>query len=80
MHGCSDPFWPDGLNLNLTRNHILAAVKELDSFGEDTTQIYIPPQVADWLMIAAGKHFEKRYERLKVSHKLVVEGEEISLF
>ena len=22
-HGCQDPFWPDGVNLNLTRNHIL---------------------------------------------------------
>jgi hypothetical protein len=21
-HGCTDPFWPDGMNLNLVRNHI----------------------------------------------------------
>ena len=21
--GCSDPFWPDGVNMNLTRNHII---------------------------------------------------------
>lgn len=23
QHGCSDPFWPDGVNLNLIRNHII---------------------------------------------------------
>ena len=22
-HGCSDPFWEDGMNLNLVRNHII---------------------------------------------------------
>ena len=21
--GCNDPFWPDGVNMNLTRNHII---------------------------------------------------------
>lgn len=23
QNGCSDPFWPDGVNMNLTRNHII---------------------------------------------------------
>ena len=23
QNGCNDPFWPDGRNMNLTRNHIL---------------------------------------------------------
>ena len=23
-NGCNDPFWPDGCNLNLTRNHIIS--------------------------------------------------------
>lgn len=22
-HGCNDPFWPDGCNMNLARNHII---------------------------------------------------------
>lgn len=22
-HGCCDPFWSDGVNMNLTRNHII---------------------------------------------------------
>lgn len=23
LNGCSDPFWPDGMNMNLIRNHII---------------------------------------------------------
>ena len=23
QNGCSDPFWPDGVNMNLVRNHII---------------------------------------------------------
>ena len=23
QHGCSDPGWPDGVNMNLVRNHII---------------------------------------------------------
>lgn len=23
-NGCNDPFWPDGCNMNLTRNHIIS--------------------------------------------------------
>lgn len=23
QNGCSDPFWSDGCNMNLTRNHII---------------------------------------------------------
>lgn len=28
--GCSDPFWADGVNMNLVRNHIIYHKKELD--------------------------------------------------
>lgn len=68
------------MNLNLTRGHIVAAVMDLQNIGENTEQIYIPPKVNNELIIAGGKYFKKRYERLKISHRLVVEGEEISLF
>ena len=23
-YGCNDPFWPDGCNMNITRNHIIS--------------------------------------------------------
>lgn len=29
-HGCKDPFWPDGVNLNLIRNHIIYAKRQLE--------------------------------------------------
>lgn len=28
--GCSDPFWPDGTNMNLVRNHIINGKRRLE--------------------------------------------------
>lgn len=28
-HGCADPFWEDGCNMNLVRNHIIYAYRQL---------------------------------------------------
>ena len=44
-HGCSDPAWPDGCNLNLTRNHIIATLRSLRDLGDDTSGEYVPPEV-----------------------------------
>lgn len=30
-HGGSDPFWPDGVNMNLVRNHVMAFKRECES-------------------------------------------------
>lgn len=80
-HGCSDPAWPDGCNLNLTRNHILSALRGLHDLGEDVSWIYVPPEVADGLMIPAGKWFKVRFERFKqTGHRVQIAGTEISLF
>lgn len=29
-HGCTDPFWPDGVNLNLIRNHIFYYKRKIE--------------------------------------------------
>lgn len=29
-HGCSDPFWPDGANMNLIRNHIIYDKQQIE--------------------------------------------------
>jgi len=80
-HGCSDPAWPDGCNLNLTRNHIIATLRSLQDLGEDTSGEYIPPEVANGLMIPAGRWFEVRYERFEQEgQRLQIAGAEISLF
>nr|WP_304100552.1 hypothetical protein [Mitsuokella multacida] len=80
-HGCSDPFWPDGCNLNLTRNHILSVLRDLQDLGVDTSSEYVPPEVANGLMIPAGKWFKVRFERFKqTGHRVQIAGTEISLF
>ncbi len=38
-NGCSDPFWPDGVNLNLVRNHIIYFLGELNKIEKTTEQI-----------------------------------------
>lgn len=57
-NGCSDPTWPDGINLNLVRNHIIHYKVLLE---EDTPCHMLftlpdeyffpePPRVSDYLM------------------------------
>lgn len=80
-HGCSDPAWPDGCNLNLTRNHIIAALSGLRDLGEDTSGEYVPPEVANGLMIPAGQWFKVRFDRFKqTGQRLQIASAEISLF
>ena len=66
---CNDPFWPDGYNMNLTRNHIIAYRREIEEICEETgmalpEEYYykIPPAVDDNYM--ANLKQEKRVERL----------------
>lgn len=80
-HGCSDPTWPDGCNLNLIRNHIIAALNVLSDLGEDISGEYVPPKVANDLMIPGGKWFKVRFDRFKqMGQRVQVAGAEISLF
>ena len=80
-NGCSDPAWPDGCNLNLTRNPILSALRSLRDLGEDTSGEYIPPEVENGLMIPAGRWFEVRCKRFKqAGQRVQVATAEISLF
>lgn len=46
-HGCNDPFWPDGCNMNLTRNHILSYKREIRELCEENSmeipgEYYLP--------------------------------------
>ena len=68
-NGCNDPFWPDGCNMNLTRNHIIAYRREIEEICEETgmalpEEYYykIPPAADDNYM--ANLKQEKRVERL----------------
>lgn len=57
IEGCQDPFWPDGVNMNLTRNHVISYKREIAQLctetGEPLPQAYYlptPPKVPDAYM------------------------------
>lgn len=80
-NGCSDQAWPDGCNLNLVRNHIIATLHSLQDLGEDTSSEYVPPEVANGLMIPTGRWFKVRCDRFKqMGQRVQVAGAEIPLF
>ena len=39
QHGGSDPIWPDGVNMNLVRNHIIYHLMEIDKLCAQPTQL-----------------------------------------
>ena len=43
QNGCSDPFWSDGCNMNLTRNHIIYAQEQIRKICE-RNQIQLPEE------------------------------------
>ena len=56
-NGCNDPFWPDGCNMNLTRNHIIYAKRQIAELCAEYSipipeEMYfpIPPEVNDYYM------------------------------
>ena len=56
-YGCSDPSCPDGVNMNLTRNHVIYGKRRLEELcteaGVDLPGEYylpIPPEVSKWYM------------------------------
>lgn len=77
-NGCHDPFWPDGCNMNLTRNHIIFDKKEITRICVEENlpipeEYYLPtPPVVDNSYMARTK--DPRIERLaqqdhKITHK-----------
>lgn len=47
-HGCSDPLWPDGVNINLVRNHIIYSYQKILDLlsGEETQMSMFAPDVS----------------------------------
>ena len=82
QNGCADPFWPDGVNLNLTRNHIiyyygllqdkLNVPVQLSLFGTEIAlkgMRPVPPEVSDWYM-APNQKYPERVERIKQMQRI----------
>lgn len=38
-HGCSDPLYPDGCNMNLVRNHIIYHISEMRKLQNEPAQL-----------------------------------------
>lgn len=68
-NGCQDPGWPDGVNMNLVRNHIIYWYRLLnekhsadtqtslfDNQTEETPRRQIPPEVPDQYMVAGCEY------------------------
>lgn len=69
-NGGSDPFWSDGLNLNLVRNHIINDKRRIEeSYSKsDYPQIYYKPTpllVSDNYMCPNDKYNDIRIKRFK---------------
>lgn len=66
-NGCNDPFWPDGCNMNLIRNHIISYKLEIAEYCETTgeelpPEYYLPtpPEVDDnYMVVKKGKRADR---------------------
>jgi len=70
-YGCNDPFWTDGANMNLVRNHILSCKRQIMALHEETGEplpgeyfVPTPPEVDNHYV--ASLRQRKRVERLRV--------------
>ena len=68
-NGCNDPFWSDGCNMNLTRNHIIYAKRQIEEICRENGltlpgEYYIPtpPEVNDYYMASLKQ--KRRVERI----------------
>lgn len=77
--GCSDPFWPDGINMNLVRNHIIYYKRTIyDICSENNFTIPdayytpTPPEVSRYYM--ANLNQKERVQRLtQMGNRFVTE-------
>lgn len=89
-NGCSDPFWPDGVNMNLNRNHIIYDKRQIGEICRENglplpEEYYIPtpPEVDNYYM--ANLKQKRRVERIGNREKITTkrnkyDREQLSLF
>mgnify|MGYP000472111042 CR=1 FL=1 len=67
-HGCQDPFYADGVNMNLVRNHIIFYRRQLlEMTPGNLPDIYyrpVPPEVPQGYMCTDGKYYQERRQRI----------------
>lgn len=91
QNGCNDPFWPDGVNMNLTRNHIIyyqRLIREICTenqlpFPEE--YYFSPPPEVDKNYMANLKQKERvkrifSQRKIPAKQKYVYDEQQMSLF
>ncbi len=78
-HGCYDQFWSDGVNMNLTRNHIIynkcRLLEVCEALQEPLPEEYYlpsPPKVDNHYLCKNGERFEERKMRMEQRGDVVV--------
>ena len=78
-HGCNDPFYADGVNMNLIRNHIiydkcqlLEICEKLNEPVPEEYYIQTPPKVDNNYMCKDGPMFEVRRQRVEAWGQKIV--------
>lgn len=89
-HGCSDPFWEDGCNLNLIRNHIIGLRSQISTQAREKMQpvpgeVYwaLPPEVPNTYMVLNGENYQERvsnWDAEKISKLVFTADFETALF
>ncbi|MBQ8435315.1 MAG: hypothetical protein IJX24_04835 [Oscillospiraceae bacterium] len=88
-NGCSDPFWCDGVNMDLTRNHILYYKRQLRELCEENNLplpdeyfLPTPPKVAFTYMADLKCERAKKLKPFNnITHeKIEYNSEQLSLF
>lgn len=71
-HGCCDPSWGDGVNMNLVRNHIIYDKRRLlkicEALQEPLPEEYylpLPPEVDNNYLCKDGQYFAERKKRME---------------
>ena len=91
QNGCNDPFWPDGSNMNLVRNHIIYYKHQIEQICKENglqlpEEYYIPtpPEVDNGYM--ANLKQKERVKRIRqrgdvlTSRSNKYDEEQLSLF
>lgn len=90
QNGCNDPFWPDGCNMNLTRNHIIYAKRQIAELCEEydipiPEEMYLPtpPEVSNYYMASLKQ--KRRVQMIGNPERLTTkknryDREQLSLF
>lgn len=75
-NGCQDPLWPDGVNMNLVRNHIIYWYRILEERCSEDAQVSlfdsavlpperrpVPPEVPQGYMVAGCTYSDRLKDR-----------------